>query len=543
MASAPAILRLIGHFANMPVIISPEFSHLVFSAVSRPGKEDEPVTETAGQTPSAAVDTHSLLPTPPEERVEVRLHNIELPGGFLTYRTATGLLPVADDDGNLKASFFYTAYFSDGPNETHGLQAEPKGGARTERPITFAFNGGPGSSSVWLHLGSLGPKRVTAAKGTALASPPYSAQDNPATILNFTDIVFVDPVSTGYSRGAKGSDLTDFHSLKGDVEWMGRFINLFVTRHGRWGSPKFLLGESYGTTRAAGLASHLCDRYGMFLNGVVLISAVLDFITLEFDRVNDLPYPLILPTYAAIARFHGLACGNLSLEETLEAARQFAMGPYSSALMKGSSLTDGERLSVASKMAELTGLSVDFIQDCRLRVTQMRFCKELQRKRGLITGRLDGRFSGHDADDAGEKPEYDPSYLAILGPFTGALMKYLKSDLGFESDCIYEILTSKVRPWKWDDEGNSFVSVSGDLRSAMARNPHMRVFLGCGFYDLATPYSAALYSFEHMGLPGSDAGKVTTAYYEAGHMMYIHEPCQEKLCSDLEAFYRAATRE
>lgn len=495
--------------------------------------------------PQAVPGPLDLTPPSPEERSEERFHNLELPGGFMAYRTVAGLLPVADDDGNLKASFFYTAYFSDGP----GNPPEVRTGAgksaamphvRGERPITFAFNGGPGSSSVWLHLGSLGPKRVVAAVDTLRPIPPFSVEENPDTLLKFTDLVFVDPVSTGYSRGTKGADLTEFHGLKGDIEWMGRFIHLFVTRHDRWGSPKFILGESYGTTRAAGLGAHLCDRHGMFLNGVILISSVLDFITLEFDRMNDLPYPLILPSFAAVARFHGLASHDLSLHQTVSRAEAFATGPYAAALLRGDSLSAEERRAVAIEMSALIGLSADFIMACRLRVSQARFCKELLRARGLITGRLDGRFTGNDGDDAGENPDFDPSYLAILGPFTGALMKYLRGELGFPSDSIYEILTHKVRPWKWDDEGNSYVSVSHDLRSTMARNPHTRVFLGCGYYDLATPFLAARYSFDHLGLTPDMIERVTKEYYEAGHMMYIHGPSQKKLCADLEAFYLTA---
>jgi carboxypeptidase C (cathepsin A) len=460
------------------------------------------------------------------EDVSVTQHTLTIAGLELAYTARAGTLRLTEEDGTEKARLFYVAYTRDGVEEP------------AARPVTFCFNGGPGSSSVWLHLGMLGPRRVQLDPEGWAPPPPYALEDNPQSWLDRTDLVFIDPVTTGYSRAAKGVDDEEFHGVDEDVQWVAEFIRLWTTRNERWGSPKYLAGESYGTTRAAALSQHLQERHGMFLNGILLISAILEFQTARFDVGNDLPYVLFLPTYTAAAWYHKQLDPQLQadLRATLAEAEAFAGGEYAAALFKGSRLAPDERERVLAKLGRYTGLPLNYLDRADLRVSIGRFCKELLRDERRTVGRLDGRFLGIDRDAVGDSYEYDPSYSAILGPFGGALNDYVRRELGYESDLPYEILTGRVQPWKMG-ERNRYLNVAESLRQAMTRNPHLKVFVAAGYYDFATPYFAARYTFDRIGLDPTLSGNVRFAYYEAGHMMYIHAPSRAALKADVDAFY------
>ncbi|HUP61020.1 MAG TPA: peptidase S10 [Thermoanaerobaculia bacterium] len=467
---------------------------------------------------------------PPKDQISTTTHSMRVGAETINYTARAGTMVLKDDEGDARASFFFVSYTKDG--------ADP-----AKRPVTFTFNGGPGSSSVWLHMGAFGPKRVVYAddEGHA-AAPPYKLTDNEATILDATDLVFIDPVTTGYSRAFPASDAKKFHGFEADVESVGSFIRLWTTRYARWSSPKFLAGESYGTTRAAGLAGWLHEE-GFYLNGIMLISSILNFGTARFDSGNDLPYIVFLPTYTATAWYHKRLPAELQqrpLADVLAESERFALGEYASALMKGDQIPDEEKRSTVQKLARLTGLSVDYIERTNLRINISRFDKELLRDRRRTVGRLDSRFTGIDIDAAGERPEFDPSYAAIYGEYTAVLNDYVRRALKFESDMPYEILTAKVRPWSYDRYQNRYLDVAETLRGAMSRNPHLRVFIANGYYDLATPFAATNYTFSRMQLDPELRGHVTMRYYEAGHMMYIHRASREKLREDVVAFVRGA---
>lgn len=369
----------------------------------------------------------------------------------------------------------------------------------------------------------------------ALLPPPYDLADNPQSVLAQTDLVFIDPVSTGFSRAVEGGKAGDFHGYTSDLESVGEVIRLWTARNGRWMSPKFLAGESYGTLRAAALAEHLQTRYGMYLNGIMLISMVLDMGTIRFTEGNDDPYVLFLPTYAAIAHHHGLH-GDRELGDVLAEAEEYAARDYPWALARGHRLTPSEREEAAAKVAGLTGLSREYVDRVDLRIEHVRFFTELLRDRGRVVGRLDGRFAGWDPDGGSERFEHDPSYSAIHGPYAAALNHYVRTELGYASDLPYEILTDKVHPWSYKEFEGSAVSVSGKLSTAMRANPHLRVHVACGFHDGATPYAAAEHTLAHLRVPAEIRGNVEVCYYEAGHMMYVHEPSRLQQSKDLAAF-------
>lgn len=470
-----------------------------------------------------------------EEKTSITEHKITIGDKELAYTVTAGTLILKDEDEKEgekpKASLFYVAY-----KLNNSLPV-------SERPITFSFNGGPGSSSVWMHLGLLGPKRVLLDDEGMPFPPPYKLIPNDYTILDKTDLVFIDPVSTGFSRPVPGEKAADFHNVKKDVESVGDFIQRFTTRNKRWASPKFLIGESYGTTRAAGLAGYLQERHGMYLNGIMLISSILNFGTARFDPGNDLPFILFLPTYTATAWYHHKLSADLQsdLKKALSESEDFASNEYTLALMKGSALTLNERETIISKLSRLTGLSPEYIDRTDLRINIHRFCKELRRDEGLVVGRLDSRYTGKDRDNAGELYERDPSYSATLGPYTAMLNDYLGSELEFESGLTYEILTSLFKTWKYEDWQNQYLNVGETLREGFMLNPAMKVFIANGYFDLATPYFATEYTINHLGLPSEFLEKISSSYFEAGHMMYLHVHSLIKLKQDLDSFITSTT--
>ncbi len=476
----------------------------------------------------------------PEEKIVRTQHSVVIDGEQVNYTVTAGTLILkeeAEGDDNkaegekAKASVFFVAYTRDGVDDV------------SSRPLTFSFNGGPGSSSVWLHLGLLGPRRVQMGDAGNLLPPPYRLIDNEHSLLDLTDQVFIDPVTTGYSRVVPGEKTDQFHNFEKDIESVGEFIRLYTTRFQRWTSPKFLIGESYGTTRAAGLSGHLQDRHGLSLNGLMLISSILNFQTARFVPGNDLPSILFLPSYTATAWFHKQLSEELQrdLYTTLSEVESFAQGDYTLALMKGDSLPEDERERIVNELARFTALSAEYIEQTNLRIEIHRFVKELLRGQRRTVGRLDSRFLGIDRDAAGENVDHDPSLTAITGPFTATLNDYLRTELEFESDLPYEILTGRVQPWGYNKHQNQYVNVAETLREAMSKNPHLKVFVANGYYDLATPYFATQFTFNHLGLDPSLRDNISMAYYEAGHMMYIHEPSLAQLKQDLANFLRWAT--
>jgi carboxypeptidase C (cathepsin A) len=479
----------------------------------------------------------------PRDQIVETTHRLVIDGQEIAYKVTTGTLVLKEESEKKgekegesegekpKVTFFFIAY-------TRTDVDDP-----APRPITFSFNGGPGSSSVWLHLGVLGPRRVLLDDVGNLPPPPYRLADNTYSLLDKTDLVFIDPVGTGYSRAVVGEKAKEYHGFKKDIESVGDFIRLYATRYQRWLSPKFLIGESYGTTRAAGLSGYLQDRHGLYLNGIMLISSILDFGTVDSQPGNDLPHILYLPTYAATAWYHRRLDSKLQrdLRKTLTEVEAFALGDYTAALMKGAALPAKERAAAAQQLARYTGLSQDYIERVNLRIEIMRFTKELLRDQRRTVGRLDSRFTGSDRDAASETPEYDPSFTNIIGPYTAAFNDYVRRELQFESDLPYEILSSKVNEgWSYAQYENRYVHVAETLRQAMTINPHLKVFVANGYYDLATPYFATQYTFNHLGLEPGLQANVALSYYEAGHMMYVHLPSLAQLKRDLASFIQSA---
>jgi len=476
--------------------------------------------------------------TKAEDKLVVSKHSIKIKDKEIKYTVTAGTMVLKEETADRekeaegekpRAQIFFVAYTKDGVRDS------------SKRPLTFSFNGGPGSASVWLHLGVLGPRRVLMQNDGELPPPPYKLTDNEFSILDETDLVFIDPMNTGYSRPVEGVKPKEWHGFKKDIESVGDFIRLYATRNNRWLSPKFLIGESYGTTRSAGLSGYLQERHGMYLNGIMLISAVLDFATIDFNINNDLPYIMFMPGYTATAWYHNVLKPQQPLEAWLKEAEEFALGEYASALLKGDSLTKEERAQIVKRVSYFTGISEQFIERSNLRINDQHFFKELLRERGLTVGRLDSRLIGRDRLGVKETPEYDPLLTNIMGPYTAAFYDYIRRELKFESDLPYEILSGFVHPWSYREFENQYVNVGETLRAAMTYNPYLKVFVANGYYDLGTPYFATEYTFDHLGLNEELRKNVTMEYYDAGHMMYIHMPSLKQMKTDLAKFIKGAS--
>ena len=486
--------------------------------------------ETAGTAESSSASSDRFPAPPAVETNSKTQHEITINGHKIPYTATAGTIVLKKDDAKPWANMFYIAYTRDDVQDA------------SKRPITFSFNGGPGSSSVWLHLGALGPKRVALGPEGEQPKPPYHLVDNEDTLLEASDIVFIDPVTTGYSRPAPGVNPAEFHGFDGDLESVASFIRTYLSRSGRWDSPKFLAGESYGTTRAAALSQYLHEHHGIYLNGITLISSVLNFETISFSSGNDLPYALFLPTYTATAWYHKKLGKDLqeSLERAIGESRKFAGSEYTVALMKGDKLTAAERASVEKELARLTGLSERFIDQANLRITLSRFTKELLRDDRRTVGRYDGRLEGTDADAAGEDAGYDPSYSSVQGAFTAMFNQYIRGDLKYETDLSYDVLTDKVRPWNYERFTNRYLNVGEMLRDEMSENPNLRVMVANGYYDGATPFFATEYTVSHLSLDPSLAGHISLTYCDAGHMLYTKKSCLDGLHKSMADFYQKA---
>ncbi|MFO8034547.1 MAG: peptidase S10 [Candidatus Bipolaricaulota bacterium] len=461
------------------------------------------------------------------EPVETQ-HELSLQDKTLSYTARAGVIPLKDEYDETEAEVYFTAYELDEVED------------RSKRPLTFAFNGGPGSSSVWLHMGALGPKRVVMEREGWMPAPPYHYEDNPYSWLDRTDLVFIDPVGTGFSRAAKEDLDKKFWSVNGDIESVGEFIRLYLTRYKRWNSPLFVAGESYGTTRAAGLAGHLVNR-GITFSGIMLISTALDLSALRFMPANDLPFQLFVPTYCATAWYHGRLPEDLQqweLPDLMAEVESWAEGELTRALMKGDRLDDRERRAVGEKLARYTGLELDYVLGTNLRVLIHRFCKELLRAERRSVGRLDSRFKGIEALAVTEYPEFDPSALSTAPPYTSAFNHYVRTELGIETDLSYEVLSMNVnRKWEW--EKGTMPATGEKLRGAMAKNPYTKVFVGQGYYDLATPHFATQYMLSHMNVDPALRRNIEVKYYEAGHMFYLDLDCLGAFKADVEHFIGA----
>lgn len=462
-------------------------------------------------------------PTPKEEKAPVsRDASVTIAGNKVDYTVTTGELALTNDKGDVQANIFHVSYVKKGLKDP------------SKRPVLFAFNGGPGSSAVWLHLGALGPRIVpTSPDGTKLLPPPVVVKENPYSILDVADLVFIDPVSTGLSRAEDKEKAGSFHGLQGDLDSVGDFIRRWVTENKRWSSPKYLLGESYGAIRASGLSSHLQSRYGMQLNGVILLSGLLDFRTLRPSEGNDLSYILYLPSLTATAHHHGILKGDR--DALVKASKKFADTTYATALHKGNTLSDDQRNAIAAQLSQFTGMDKQWILNNHLRISTTKFRKELLRAQGKILGRFDARVAWEMIDSSSEYPSHDPSFSVAKGPFSTAMLDYLGRDLGWKDKRVYEILTGKVHPWKWN-ANNQYVNLSSKLSSALRENPELRILVQCGHTDLATPAGGILHSINHLQLPSSLRDNISVTWYEAGHMFYLNQPDLEKMRKDLVDF-------
>ncbi len=491
---------------------------LLVAALLAPAQDPTPAAKAAEKPKPAGVN---------DEPVATR-HEIAFEGKPLKYTATAGYLPIKSDAGEAEAHIFFIAYIKD------------DGGEPARRPLTFSFNGGPGSASVWLHLGALGPKRVAFPDGGDVPAPPFRLVDNASTWLDQSDLVFIDPVGTGYSRATKPELTRKFHGLQGDLDSVAEFIRVYLARNARWTSPLYVVGESYGTTRAAGLSDRLIER-GIALNGVMLVSTVLNFQTIRPAKGNDLPFALYLPTLTATAWYHKKLAADLQSKparDVLAEASAWAEGEYALALMEGDRLSTGRRQEVARKLARYTGLDPVYVERSNLRVDSTRFRKELLRDRAQTVGRLDSRFLGVDELAATERPEDDISLSAIQPAYTSTFNQYIRAELGFATDLPYHILGEGVAGWDFGPSGAGFPDTSDALRDAMAKNPHLKVLVASGFYDLATPFRAAEYTLAHMGLDPASRANIRVEEYESGHMMYLHGPSLAKLKADVAAFFR-----
>jgi carboxypeptidase C (cathepsin A) len=472
-------------------------------------------------------NVNALAKIPDASHAPVRVTNtVTIAGERVTYVAETGMLPLLKPDGTSRASVFYVAY------------TRTDGKADAKRPVTFSFNGGPGSASVWLHLGALGPRRVKMNEDGSLPAPPFALVDNEFSILNASDLVFIDPVATGFSRPAKDEKADAFFGNDADLDSVGEFIRLWTTRHDRWLSPKFLCGESYGVFRAAGLAEHLRARCGMYLNGLILVSGVLDFGTISGDTGNDLPYELILPAYTAAAHFHKKLPADLQadLPKALAEAREFANGEFSSALQQGAALVPEAKKKIVAELTRLTGLKPSVIEDNNLRLDPAVFRKQLLHDDGLILGAYDARLTGRDGDAAARGAGFDPSAAAVMGPFSAAMNSYVRGELKFEDDLPYELIAG-VQPWNYGVR-NNFANASDRLASVMNQNPYLKILVLGGRCDLVCPLDTMRHSVGHMGLADAYRKNVSFAEFDAGHMMYINLPDLKKMQAELEKFVK-----
>src|SRR5688572_422731 len=476
--------------------------------------------------PAAPAAKEDPKPVPPPT-ISTTRHTGTFGGQRIAYTATASETYLKAEDGTPKASIFSISYVR-----------EPRD---RSRPVTFLINGGPGSGSLWLHMGAFGPKRVAIPSDARDdGGPPFPILDNPDSLLDVTDIVFIDPVGTGFSRTLGKTEGKEYWGVTADAKSVAEFIRIWLNENGRWNSPKYLGGESYGTTRSAAVVNQLEGAFNdVSLNGIILISTILDFGAQSAVPGNEMPYILFLPSMAAAAHFHGKVADPPPLEAFVEEARAFAIGDYAAALLKGQKLQGEERASIRRRLARFTGLSERFLDEADLRVTDQRFYKELLRDRGLVIGRLDARYTGRDFDNAGEEPDNDPSFYGIDAGYTAALNEWVRTGLGFRTDRQYSTIGG-VRDWNWDlddlgGESRFYKNVAPYIGRAMRENSGLRVFVGQGWFDFATPFFGAEYALSRTGVPQD---RISYRYYGSGHMMYVRDEDRSQLSRDIRDFIR-----
>ncbi len=497
----------------------------------KPQATTTPAAETAQpstgkENPSEKEAKYDMTEVPPI----VTNHQVTVHGQMLKYTATAGRLPIKLDDGKIEAEMFFVAYTLDGQDPAN-------------RPVTFAFNGGPGSASVWLHMGALGPKRVVLQPNGFMPASPYRITDNEDTLLDRSDVVMIDAIGTGFSRAADNETLKKYLGVKGDIQAFGEFIRLYISRYERWTSPLFILGESYGTTRAAGIAGYLAD-HGISFNGITLLSMALDFETLEWAKNNDVPYVLLVPTYTMIAAYHKKLAPELmqDMAKTRHEVEQWTSHEYAEALAKGDAITPDERNKVIDQLARYTGLSRDVVDQQSLRIDVPTFTHYLLIDQRVRVGRLDGRFTGPDPGGEAD-PFFDPAGSAILPPYTSVFNNYVRKELGYKTDMPYKVFAYDeigFNKWEWGSSIAGFPNTATGLRAAIVKNPYLKILVMEGYYDLATPYYAANYTMDHLDVGANYRKNISYATYESGHMVYIDQAQHAKMKKDLVDFMQKA---
>jgi carboxypeptidase C (cathepsin A) len=496
------------------------------SEPTQPGTEQQ----SRGRTTEAATRSTGSSGIPTATNVDevpvVTHHKLDVNGKTLEYTATVAQMPIKDASGETEAHICYFAYTLD--------RAEP-----AQRPLTFCFNGGPGSASIWVHMGAMGPRKSVLTDDGNMPPPPFQLADNPFTWLDQTDLVFIDPVGTGYSRAKTAEIARRMNGVAGDIRSVAEFIRMYITRNDRWLSPIFIAGESYGTFRAAGLAGNLVEQ-GIAVNGVILISSILNYGTSRGGLINNTPFALLVPTFTADAWYHKRLAPELQkdLPATLKEVEAWAMSDFLEALNKGDTLSEEDRKKIVAKLARYTGLSEEYVDNSNLRVDVSRFTRELLRNKKLTIGRYDGRLTGPSGLNAGDSSEFDPSGTLVRPPFQAAFMQYIRNELNFKTDNNYYV-SGGIAPWDWGTE-NNYVDTTGALRDAFTKNPHLKVLVCASYFDLATPYFAAEFTLNHLGVQPASQKSISWAFYEAGHMMYIDKSCHAKLKKDVLEFMRSA---
>ena len=514
-----------GRLLLLTVVAS--FLSLEPAAAQRPARPGTPGAPGAADSGRTSRDSTGV---PAVERVSTTKHTVTIDGKTIPYTARAGTMVIRNDEGKPKASVFYISYTRDQQNPS-------------TRPITFFFNGGPGSASIWLSMGMMSPRHPEMGPNGAQPAPPYNLVDNPYSPLDVTDLVQVDAMMTGYSRPGPGVKATDYTGATNDIRMFGQFIRNYLDKYDRWGSPKYLFGESYGTFRSAGLASELQESEGIELNGIMLLGTVLDFQNIRPAPSNDMAFVSFLPTYTATAWYHKKLPSDLqglTLEQVVQQARDYAFGDYLTALAKGNTLSDAERTRVAQQLARLTGVSQQYVLNTNLRIDPGTYRTELLRGQRETVGRYDSRMIGINGNAASTREDYDPSDVAPAGAFMSAFMRYLHNDLNYDSDLQY-YMGGHAGRWDYSglgggNLGSGYPSETESLRTAMAKDPYLHVFVGAGYYDMATPFANAEYTFRHLGYDPTYRDRVEIKYYKSGHMAYLNQESATQLKNDIAQF-------